>query len=240
MKIAMTIPSMWRHSNAYTKWLFPNADIVVPESEREAYEEHYTNVITHPDDIKWLTPKLNRMMNYYFVENDYDCMFKLDDDILKFANMQKSQYIYIREEERIKDIITQAAYMAKDLWTPLFTFNNHVDYRKYQAFKPFWFKTATKMWVYWVLKTDLRMDERMVLKQDIDFSMQVLNKHRIVYQDTRYWFTRKPTFWIKWWCSLYRTTDLEEECIDALVRKWGKKNISKKRKNNSFTVDILF
>jgi len=234
MKLAIVIPSAWRWDRVKTKTLFPNAFVVVPELEEKVYKS-YSNVITHPDTIKWITPKRNWILDTFFAKG-YDCIFMIDDDCLDLCRMTSE---HISKVEYCEELIYNSAVIANEIWTVVFCYNNLPTYKHYSAIKPFVFASWLKMWAYWILKTNLRFDERFSVKEDLDFAMQVLHKHRRIRVDNRYAFRKDKTFWNKWWCSIFRTTKIEEECTQKLKNKrW--KSISITHWKLNYMVNINF
>ena len=236
LKLIVAIPSMWRPDRVHTKGIFPSADVVVPESQVEAYSKNYSNVVWHPDTVLGIVAKRNWILDYYF-NLWYDCVYMIDDDMKKFGNLQSSKYTYIKDEKRIMNIIYNTMITANDLWTNMFTFNTRLDYRKYEAYKEFAFSTSWKWWQYGIMNTGMRFDERIQLHEDIDFSLQVIHKYRFIYRDMRYGYVFDKTFGNPGWCSLIRNTEKLEKSAKVMEKKWWRA-VKVDRRDARFTIDI--
>ncbi len=240
LKIKIVIPSAGRPDRVKALSICPNADIVVPKKEYNAYRKNYRNetIIAHPDDVLWITAKRNRILDFYF-DKWYDCVFQIDDDCISLVSMIAEKNEKNKNPSFIENVIYNSAIMAKDLGTPVFCYNNLANVMLYQAFKPFTFKSVMKMWAYWIMNNPIRFDERIKLNEDIDYAMQVLVKHRIIFVDNRYAFEKDKTFGNSWWCSLIRTTELQEESLKIILKKrW--KALRRWTGKNKLTVDIAF
>ena len=77
VKIEIVIPSMGRADRVITKDCITHGILCVPESEKQAYEEHNPgmNILTHPDSLKGLALKRQ------FIYEHYPNSFQIDDDI---------------------------------------------------------------------------------------------------------------------------------------------------------------
>lgn len=77
VKIEIVIPSMGRADRVITKDCIKNAILCVPESEKQAYEEHNPGmpILTHPDSLKGLARKRQ------FIYEHFPNSFQIDDDI---------------------------------------------------------------------------------------------------------------------------------------------------------------
>jgi len=73
-----------------------------------------------------------------------------------------------------------------------------------------------------ILKTDLRYDERMMLKEDYDYVLQHLNRYRRILRVDKYYHRNLLAENIGG-CADYRTSELETRSMEALMRKWGRK-----------------
>lgn len=196
LKILIAIPTYKRAGNVPTLALFDPQDAVlfVDTQELDLYKkEHPQAKIEEYRGDKGLTPKLNAILDYAKKEK-YDAVFKIDDDFEGMAYFADGFTQRLVEPERIYQVIERLAVMAKDAQTPLFVTLGVPDIRKYKRSEPFSLFSTLKIGAYGLLlDNDLRFDERMVMKQDIDMCLQVLLHYRFFVQENRYSFYYRPT-----------------------------------------------
>ena len=88
-KIRYLILSRGRSNAIISHILFPFADVVVPESEKEDYQKKIkNNIITTPDNIKGLSS----LRNYVLDNFEEKIIIMIDDDICKFLNLEYNIY----------------------------------------------------------------------------------------------------------------------------------------------------
>ena len=66
-----------------------------------------------------------------------------------------------------------------------------------------------------------RFDERCVVKEDYDFSLQSLLSHKAVLRILKYWFKVPHLTGQSGGCAAYRTMQVEYDAVAYLKRKWG-------------------
>lgn len=224
LKILIAIPTYKRSGNVPTLALFDpeDAHLFVDTGELDLYRKEHPNakIVEYKGD-KGLTPKLNAILDYAR-KNGYDAIWKIDDDFEGMAYFADGYTQRILEPARIYQVIERMAVMAKDSGSPLFVTLGIPDIRKYKRSEPFSLFSTLKIGAYGLLvDNDLRFDERMVMKQDIDMCLQVLLNHRFFIQENRYSFYYRPTMNNKGGVASYRTRDKEMKMMELLRKKWG-------------------
>lgn len=243
LKILIAIPTYKRAGNVPTLALFDPKDafMFVDTQELDLYrKEHPTAQIVEYKGKAGLTPKLNAILDYAR-KNKYDAVFKIDDDFEGMAYFADGYTQRIVEPDRIYQVIERMAVMAKDARTPLFVTLGIPDIRKYKRSEPFSLFSTLKIGAYGLLlDNDLRFDERMLMKQDIDMCLQVLLNYRFFIQENRYSFYYRPTMGNKGGVASYRTRDKEEQMMNILKNKWGEKmfRVGKSDRTSIYTLNI--
>lgn len=242
LKILTAIPTYRRSDNVKSLNLFPYGVLFVAESEAEDYKKNYpkAEMVTHPDSIKGLTPKLNFIMKYA-LDNGYDGMVKVDDDFEKCICL--TPFRYSMDIEETQQMLEAEMVLCLDSGTNLFTFNQTADVRRYEAHYPFRLFSSVRIGIYGVLFKDRPVqwfDERFKLKQDIDYAFQTLYNFRHMIVDFRYSFEYEKTFESVGGCSVYRNSKSEEDSIDNLKRKWGKQyfGVSNRKNLAKMTISV--
>lgn len=241
LKILYAVPSHKRPDRVLTLKMFPDCIVFVPESQLEDYKKYIPEekLVSHPDTIIGLTPKLNWILDYAR-ENGYDVMHKFDDDFIMgkwaFGTSEKLT------TEEIRELTENLIQMAIDMGTPLYTCLETIDIRKTKANQPFEFFSPIRTGYYGlVLKgfEPIHYDERFVLKQDFDIALQVMHKYGRMIVDKRFGFVMDKVGGNKGGCAMYRTSDKEMESIKMLKKKWGSHlfNTSQSKRFGKFTIN---
>ena len=213
MDIKIAIPSYGRADNVLTKKLFPDALVVVPESQKKEYEKNYDNVFAIPDNRDGnVVRKRNAILD--LVKADYILM--VDDDLKKIVNMNDNHAL--SGDEAIK-YVHNGFRMMEEMGAGYFGFNFSLDPRRYKSFQPF---SLTKPFyrVLGIKKDEIRFDESLFVG-DVDYYLQKLRKYRRVF---RYNFLTEV-------CGQFTNAGgvdygKSEEVVEGqnrLIQKWGSK-----------------
>ena len=214
--IRIIIISRGRSETITTNKIFPDyIEVLVPDSEKELYENNIDNpILTIPDEVKGL----GEVRNWCLENFNEEILVMVDDDISRLYCLSEPLSKEIKDPEEVVQIIINAAVMAKDMNVHCFGFSQ-TDIRKYNGTEPF--KLST--WVGCVIgivgrKYKFRKDK---FKVDIDFCLQNLLVDRIIFCDNRYLFSQKRD------CnvggnSIFRTDEEYKKSVESLSNKWGK------------------
>lgn len=212
----------------------------VPESQRAEYQrriDHDTvglacqkafsqgrlpRVITHPDAVKGLTPKLNWIFDN--VSDDEAIVF-VDDDITSIERCftERGEIGTIRDPQMIGQIIRNTFLLARDMEAFYFGWEaSNGAVRYYTGFKPISL-TGYINGCAMGFRTGhgLRFDERIVAKNDFDIAALNAWKHRYCVKDCRYTFCQKETFIGLGGQAAFRTSQTEKNDVALLRKKYG-------------------
>jgi hypothetical protein len=234
--VKIIIPSSGRAQLAWqrTQKLFPSATVCVAESEAEEYAKTHKDVMVHPDDITGMGP-----IRQWVLDNVKDpIVFMADDDLQgMFALTGTSGYRAITDPGQILAIVENAARCAREAGACVFGFNQSSDPRNFRRNRPIvltgWIGGAIG-----IIGRDLRYDTSLKLRADIDFCLQSLLKHRIIWQDARYTFEQEQ-FTGRGGTARNRSMERHEQEIAYLQRRWGTHMQVKRRKTTiQLTVNV--
>jgi hypothetical protein len=219
MEIKKVILSRGRAQNISTHDILTDFDLVVPESELKAYADIVKNadaIEPIPDSIVGLGAVRNWILDHY--KEEIVVMF--DDDIKYCLSVLNVSPVRIENREEVEAVIFNAALNAWEAEAKCFSFSQTCDVRKYSHSHPFLLSSWVGS-VVGVIGRELRFTEKNKLKVDIDFTLQNLKKHRIVWIDARFGFvpTRDTNVGGN---SAFRSQDQLEKEIQFLKDKWGK------------------
>lgn len=226
----IAIPSMGRAGKVTSVRVLGNAgDLAVifcPESERAAYLEHHAQVVGVPDRIKGITPTRNFILDYA-QERGERWVVQTDDDAKHFTyfeNDTKAPGIAVEDDRKLQ-IIENMFEMTCDLGTNLFGFQVSYDPKFYREYSPFSFTSVIVGNFMGIVEDGQRFDERLKLKEDYDFSLQSLYKHRRILRFNKYaWAVEHHD--TAGGCKAYRGFDTESQAIKTLQAKWGRKIVA--------------
>jgi len=218
--VRVVIPSRKRVSScAHVLKMFPGALVVVDESELEDYSVLDAEIMTHPPEIAGIGPLRNWILDYVPDET----VFMVDDDLggMRAIVGRTTRSAVIRDPRAIGQIITNAEYCARKTGTPVFGFNqNNGDVRKFRGQDPITFST----WIgsaIGVIGRELRYDDNLLLRADIDYCLQAMLHHRVVFVDQRFAFYG-ARFDNVGGNAHMRSKERNAYEMDYLKRKWGK------------------
>lgn len=226
MKIKICVPSYKRPDKVDTLRYLPGAHIYVGRSEFKTYKRNYpkANIVGIPDRYQG---NLCRVRNKILDDNrDIDVVCITDDD-LKYIGCYEDNTRYMLENEKeVLDFIRRYSILAYDLGVKLWGINVNDDKQCYREYSPFSMLSYIGGPFMCHLKTDLRFDERLPLKEDYDFTLQNLNKYRKVLRVNKYHYQVKQVKQIGG-CSVGRNLNEEKRQFGILQKKWGSRIIQK-------------
>jgi len=122
-----------------THRLIPSAVICVPASQRAEYAKvaGAGRVLTHPDSVKGLTPKLNWIFDHV---RDREALVLIDDDITSVQRCftEPGEESTIRDPQLIEAIIRATFILARDAGAFYFGWEaSNGALRYYTGLKPF-------------------------------------------------------------------------------------------------------
>lgn len=210
-----------------THRLLPSAVVAVPESQLASYKPIASprggtiQVLTHPDSVKGLTPKLNWLLDRFASE---DVVF-VDDDITSVQRcfVEKGEDATIRDPQLIEEIIRATAVLAADVGAYYFGWEaSNGALRYYTGLKPIMLTGYINGCAMGFRRGHgLRFDERIVAKNDYDMAAQNARRHRICLKNCRYTFVQKETFVGRGGQAAFRSSQTEKRDVELLRRKWG-------------------
>jgi hypothetical protein len=206
-----------------TPKLLPSAVVCVPKSQLADYTKVLprARVITHPDCVKGLTPKLNWIFDSFAGE---DLVF-VDDDIVSVQRcfVEPGEPSTIRDPQLIEAIVRNTLILARDVGAYYFGWEaSNGALRYYTGLKPIMLTGYINGCAMgFRAGHGLRFDERVVAKNDYDMAAQNAWKHRRCVKDCRYTFVQKETFTGRGGQAAYRTSVTEKRDVELLQKKWG-------------------
>jgi len=212
-------PSYKRSEGVKTHLLIPDVIYCVAENEKKDYLKHGYNIETMPNEVNGNIARVRNYMLKHFVK---DKGIIIDDDI-EGLKMWTKKYGVITtiDIEDIEEFIEQGFNLCKEFGARLWGINILGDKGSYREYTPFSLTNPISASFMGFLKTDLKFDERIPLKEDYDYCIQNMNKYRKVLR-LNYIHMIKKDHKNLGGCADYRTIEKEKEQLKILQNKWGK------------------
>jgi len=110
----------------------------------------------------------------------------LDDDIKQFGYYENLA-LYLMTEQEVYNLFENNFRMTEDAKTKLWGVNLQSDKKFYREYSPLSLSSVILGPCMGIIKDkDIRFDERLGLKEDYDYSIQVLRKFRKVLRFNKY------------------------------------------------------
>ena len=225
MKISVCCPSYRRPSRVETFAYLPFVRVYVDGSEFREYRKNYPDrdVVRCPDGVQGnLCRVRNHIIDTELVRGGADVLVIVDDDFLGLEYWQRGKRHKLKTDDFLA-FVERYSILARDLGAFLWGMNLTNDKQVYREYTPF----STVAYIggpfQGILRgCSLRYDERLPLKEDYDFSLQHLNRYRVVLRVNKFYYgglvrqSEQPGG-----CAVYRNIEREKEQLELLRQKWG-------------------
>jgi len=218
-QIALVIPSRGRaHNVERMEALLPGASWAVPTDEVDAYRDAgAATVIGEPKAFSSMAAKRQWILSAF----EAPVVFQCDDDLQHVLCLVGRKPRKVTEPEAIRAIIHQAAVCALDAGIVGFGFNRNP---KPMQFKPHDFigMTAPLCAAFGITEPGKKwFDHSLISREDVDMTLTMLLKRRIVWADNRFYFHFGDTWSGDGGLQLVRTKKRDEADVARVARKWG-------------------
>jgi len=224
------VPSKGRAGIMTTNQVIDVDKVYVPRIEALDYKEAYPDpkIVDVPDSIIGITPTRN-----YILENEEDPhIIQVDDDVEYFFRFEGVKSYRITDKKRIRLLFENMFVMAEEIGTNLWGLQLGTDPKFYREFSPFSLGSIVVANLFGMINDGQKFDERFIVKEDYDYSLQSIHKHRKVLKNQKYGVKVKHLF-NQGGVVGYRSLQTEENAYQLLLKKWGRK-IIKRNPNKNF------
>ena len=202
---------------------------VVCDSQASDYEKNNLPVIRCPDSAQGNVARVRNWILDYAKEED---LLIVDDDIKSMARYEGNKLVKMSSDE-VKDFIEYGFEIAKEFDVKMWGVNIIGDKGSYREYTPFSLKSVILGPFGGFLNCDIRYDEKLPLKEDYDFCLQIFNKYRKALRINFVHYNCEQHTNLGG-CAEYRTVKAEQDQFEALRKKWGR-DIVRKDDNNRNT-----
>lgn len=224
--LIVACPSYRRPVVETLKYL-PETFVFVAESEYEAYRDANpkANLAKVPDRVQG---NLCRVRNWILDAYPNHIVVLIDDDLQWLGYYEGGVRHVLDTPDRVARFLWKYSLMAMELGVVLWGININSDPQCYREYTPFSTISYISGPFMAHVKTDIRFDESLPLKEDYDFSLQVLNKHRKVLRVNKFHYATRQggssSSALKGQaggCAAYRSLEAERNQLLLLQKKWG-------------------
>lgn len=230
MRIKYVIPSYKRAKTITTMDYLKKAVVVVAEREYEEYKNIHPwwgegRIIACPDEYQgYGKPKvLNWILDNLF--DDCDVLVELDDDIHSYMAHVRNGKDRVLYEDEVYEIFENNSRLAQEWGCGIWGLSLNSDPISYREFQPFslhaYIDGGT---VGHVVKNELRYDEELSVKEDVDYFLQNLKKYHKALRVEKY-YINKESFTNEGGANAICNSQLEKEQFTRMQQKWGSKII---------------
>lgn len=232
MTFEIAIPSYKRVDNCEAPFYFTKGKIYVHEFEADAYSERFgkDRVKVIPDDLKGRG--MATIRNFILDNADSDRVVMVDDDVKFIGCYENEKMIMLTEDEAI--LLAENMFeMCKDGDINLWGLNVQTDKKFYREYSPFSLTSVVLGPFLGVIREpDIRFDPALGLKEDYDFFIQSIRKHRRVLRNNKYHYyadhiTKSGGV------AAYRSMAAELDHAQKFQKKWGSKIVKIQRKTQN-------
>lgn len=213
-------PSYKRANGVLTHKILPEVVYCVHEFEANTYREAGHQVQLIPDKEKGNIARVRNWIKRHG-EKCGEKFIIIDDDVKKFTfwNGNKQQAL---EGDNLVEHIEHMFDLAISWGIKFFGVNPAIDKGSYREYTPFSLTSYISGSFNGFLDCPLYFDESFPLKEDYDFTLQMLQKFRKVLRFNAYGMSKNDHGNLGG-CANYRTYVKEKEQMALLQKKWGKK-----------------
>jgi hypothetical protein len=204
----------------HTLKLMPWALVTVEEEEVDAYAEVMPReqIVPHPKF------EANAHIRNWIFDTwpDTEFLITVHDDLHKLRCLVGWRARTYRDPDLVAELLHNTAICARDAGAHLFGFGNHAGGTvHYQKHAPFRLNGYVRNVIGHVRGHGLRWDPEMKGHFDVDFGLQSLMRHRIIWRDERWVFDDAPLASNAGGFSGIRTQAWLDEGRANMMEKWG-------------------
>jgi hypothetical protein len=235
----IVIPSYKRPRDCITAEYLSEATIAVHDFQAEKYREHNENdLLVMPDDLQ--KQGMSAIRNWILDNTPEDEVLMIDDDIKYIGRFENTRRKKLSEGE-VYQLINNGYRMAKELGTKLWGINLQSDGKFYREYTPFSLSQVVLGPFMGIIKDeDIRFDERLGLKEDYDYALQVLKKHRKILRFNKYHYKARHIE-DSGGAATYRTMKKEQDQAELFEQKWGSDivKIDRETQNGNYSINPI-
>lgn len=216
-------PSYKRAKTVKTHRFCPDLKYAVHEFEAEDYIKEGHKVKILPDSLRGNIAKVRNYITEVLSGGNEFLM--IDDDIEKFNvwyNVKGEPVAKELNPEEFLEFVEMGFVISRESGCYLWGVNIVGDKGSFREYTPISYSNWVSGSFMGIAKNECRFDETIPLKEDLDYSLQHLNKYRKVLRINSAHMVKKD-HGNKGGCADIRTVEKEKEQMQLFIQKWGSK-----------------
>lgn len=217
-ELIIAVPSRKRSDNIPAmRKLLPSAWIVVDEKERADYADVAGDrLVCHPS-----LPRLGAIRQWILEHFDEEGVVQIDDDLQYVDCVVGHKKRIIRDPQAILRMIENTFVCSRDLGLPVFTWYRTRNTMHFKGNDPIGF-TGPLSSAWGVVGREVNVDSGFTSRNDAEITMRVLQRHRIIYIDQRFYFYVGKIWAGQGGLQGIRTQEIDERERAELKKRWGR------------------
>lgn len=222
MKLVICAPSYRRPTAVDTLRYLPSCRIYVSRNEEKAYRAANPGATIVGVDPKY-QGNLCRIRNYILDQEmgTGRAVLIVDDDLQGLFRWEQLKRHRLDTESEVLAFLARYTALCVEWECPAWGININSDGQIYREQTPFSLRSYVGGPFMVHVNHSLRYDERLPLKEDYDFTLQLLNRYRRILRVNKYYYLTLQVAQVGG-CAEYRNVEAETEQLKLLQRKWGK------------------
>jgi len=195
-RFVICIPSRKREEVVQGCPLLPAANVIVHESEYDSYARSFHDkgatcgaLLAH--NLKGLPRIRNYLLHEVRDKERDEFEMQLDDEFRYLAYLMTrragSKMARVTDAGHQLDIFCHDALVAREMPTGAFGYALGGRPQQRRVYDPFHLRKCALGGCFGILDKELRYDENLLVHEDVDFSLQVIAKYKVMLRDDR-WF----------------------------------------------------
>ena len=227
MKIKYVSPSYKRSDCCLILDSFSKVKVYVADFEYEDYckhnPKHKDRIVKCPKGIQGngKSKCMNWMLDNLW-DDDTDAIIMMDDDISGIKRHIKNGKDEDVSEEDYYELVERWVLLGKEWGCGMFALSPSSDPIVYDEYAPFRLHGYCDGQVTgWIQKNELRYDEELTIKEDVDFALKNWQKYHKALRIEKYYPKSKSFSDNKGGCNVFRSSEEEKRQFVIMQKKWG-------------------
>lgn len=227
MNIKYVSPSSNRAEGALTLKFLSRVKMYVSPRDYPNYVKHNPShvdqLVMVPEGVQnyGKSKCMNWMLDNLW-EDDTDAIIMLDDDIRGIMKHVKRGTDQPITEDEFYELCEVWVLLGKEWGCGMFAISPSSDPFVYDEFLPFRLHGYCDGQVTgWIQRNELRYDEELTIKEDVDFALQNWRKYHKCLRIDKYYPKSKSFGDNKGGCNDFRSSEVEKKQFKRMQKKWG-------------------
>ena len=237
MNVSINAPSYRRPDGVDTLKYCPDCRIWVCETEADQYrkENPEAKIVPVPNGVQGNLCRIRNWILDREYERGIEAVCLIDDDLRGVGYYEGNTRKRVKTEYFLL-WLHKYSLLADEWGVKLWGINCVQDKQAYREYTPFSSLSYIGGPFSVHLRSDIRYDERLPLKEDYDMTLQHLNRHRQVLRLKKFHYFVKQAgsgSGQTGGCAAYRTRSREREQLELLQKKWGSRIVTVDRQDRN-------